>query len=205
MQDDGKITLMIIDDHPMVRDGLEMMLSARRIFKVVKTVASGAEALAHVKAEGVPDIILSDVRMREMDGFETMAKIRRFYPQARVLLLAGMPTVEEAERARKEGAAGYMSKSARIEQLAEAVQEAAHEKTFFAEDTFVPSANILSPRETEVLRCLAEGMNRDQIAKKLFISPETVKSRVKTMFIKLDVPNAAGAVHRGHELGILRA
>ena len=118
MTDDGKITLMIVDDHPMVRDGLEMMLSARRIFRIVKTVASGPEAVAYVRENGIPDVVVSDVRMQGMDGFETLAKIRRFYPDARVLLLAGMPTTVVVERARWAGAAGYMSKSARIEQLA---------------------------------------------------------------------------------------
>ena len=205
MTDDGKITLMIVDDHPMVRDGLEMMLSARRIFKIVKTVACGQEAVAYIRENGIPDVVISDVRMQGMDGFETLAKIRRFYPDARVLLLAGMPTTEEVERARKAGAAGYMSKSARIEQLSEAVQEVANDPSFFAEDSFVPTPSILSPRETDVLRLLAQGLSREQIAEKLCISPETVKSRAKTMMIKLDVSNSAGAVHRGHELGILRA
>ena len=81
----------------------------------------------------------------------------------------------------------------------------AHDPSFFAEDSFVPTPNILSPRETDVLRLLAAGLSREQIAEKLCISPETVKSRVKTMMLKLDVSNSAGAVHRGHELGILRA
>lgn len=205
MTESGEITLIIIDDHPMVRDGLSVMLSARRIFKVVRTFSGGQEALAYIKANGTPDIIISDVRMRDMDGFETLEKIRRLYPEARVLLLAGMPAKDEVARARKAGAAGYMSKSAKIEQLAEAIQEAAHEPSFFAEDTFIPSPSLLSPRETDVLRLLAEGLNRDQIAKKLFISPETVKSRVRTLMIKMDATNAAGAVHRGHELGILNA
>lgn len=205
MSDDGKITLLIVDDHPMVRDGLRMMLTARRLFTVVATRASGQEAVAYVRENGVPDVIISDVRMQGLDGFETLSKIRRFYPHARVLLLAGMPTREEVERARQAGAAGYMSKSARIEQLAEAVQEVAHDPSFFAEDSFVPTPSILSPRETDVLRLLAAGLSREQIAEKLCISPETVKSRAKTMMIKLDVSNSAGAVHRGHELGILRA
>ena len=112
MTDDGKITLMIVDDHPMVRDGLEMMLSARRIFKIVKTVACGQEAVAYIRENGIPDVVISDVRMQGMDGFETLAKIRRFYPDARVLLLAGMPTVEEVERARKAGAASGSEVSA---------------------------------------------------------------------------------------------
>lgn len=205
MTDDKKITLIIIDDHPMVRDGLEIMLASRRIFKIVKTLASGQEAVAYIRGHGAPDVIISDVRMQGMDGFETLAKIKRFYPDARVLLLAGMPTMEEVERARKACAAGYMSKSARIEQLSDAVQEIAHDPSFFAEDSFVPEPRILSPRETDVLRLIAAGLSREQIAAKLCVSPETVKSRVKTLMIKLDVSNSAGAVHRGHELGILHA
>lgn len=205
MTDSTHITVLIIDDHPMVRDGLEIMLCARRIFKVVKTVSGGEEALAFLKSEGCPDVILSDIRMQGMDGFATLQRLRRLYPRCRVLMLAGMPLKTEVEKARIMGAAGYMSKSANIDQLAKAIQEIVHDPGFFAEDSFVPSPNILSPRETEVLELLAQGMKREQIAEKLFISPETVKSRLKTMMIKLDVSNAPAAVHRGHELGILRA
>lgn len=199
------ISIAIIDDHPMVLGGLEVMLAARRIFRVVKTFSSGEDALGFVRKSGCPDIVLCDIRMQGMDGFETLAKIKRFYPKARVLLLAGMPLAVEAERAKAMGAAGYMSKSSDIDRLARAIQEAAENPAFFAEDAFAPPPSILSPRETDVLHLLAQGLNRDEIAAKLCISPETVKSRVKTLMIKLDVPNAAGAVHRGHELGILRA
>ena len=72
MSDDGKITLLIVDDHPMVRDGLRMMLTARRLFTVVATRASGQEAVAYVRENGVPDVIISDVRMQGLDGFETL-------------------------------------------------------------------------------------------------------------------------------------
>ena len=204
MTDDGKITLMIIDDHPMVRDGLEMMLTARRIFKIVKTVACGQEAVAYIKENGIPDVVISDVRMQGMDGFETLAKIRRFYPNARVLLLAGMPTMEEVERARKAGAAGYMSKSADIERLSQAIQEIVEDPAFFAEDSFIPAPSILSPRELDVLRLMAKGLQREAVAAKLGIGSETVKSRTKTMMLKLDVSNAAQAISRAYELGILR-
>lgn len=200
------IDVMIIDDHPLVLGGLEVMLSARRIFRVVKTVSSGEEAIAYVRRlSAPPDVILTDIRMPGMDGFEVLAKIRRIHPSARVLMLAGMPLREEAEKARKMKAAGYMSKSADIDQLAQSIQEIAENPTFFAEDSFVPSPTLLSPRETDVLRLLAEGLQRDAIAARLGISSETVKSRIKTLMIKLDASNAVQAVHRAHELGILRA
>ena len=199
------ITTLIVDDHPMVRDGLAVMLAARRIFKVEHTCSDGEEAVAYVRQHGCPDVILSDVRMPGMDGFEMIAKIRRFYPKARVLLLAGMPLKEESERARKLGAAGYMSKSADINRLSQAIQEIAEDPAFFAEDSFTPSPSILSPRELDVIRLLAKGFQRDAIAARLNISSETVKSRIKTLMLKLDVSNAVQAVSRAYELGILRA
>ena len=199
------ITTLIVDDHPMVRDGLAVMLAARRIFEVAGTCANGEESVAHVRQHGCPDVILSDVRMPGMDGFDMIAKIRRFYPKARVLLLAGMPLREESERAKQLGAAGYMSKSADINRLAQAIQEIAEDPAFFAEDSFTPSPSILSPRELDVIRLLAKGFQRDAIAAKLCISPETVKSRIRTLMLKLDVSNAVQAVSRAYELGILRA
>lgn len=199
------ITTIIVDDHPMVRDGLAVMLSARRIFDVVQVCGDAEEAIAYIRKNGCPDVVLSDVRMPGMDGFALIAKLHRFYPHARVLLLAGMPLREESERAKAGGAAGYMSKSADMDRLSQAIQEIAEDPGFFAEDSFMPSPSILSPRELDVLRLLAKGFQREGIAAKLCISPETVKSRIKTMMIKLDVSNATQAVSRAYELGILRA
>lgn len=189
----------------MVRDGLEVMLSARRIFKVVHCCANGEEAVGYVRDKGCPDIILSDVRMPVMNGFEMTEKLQRLHPGARVLLLAGMPLREESERAREARAAGYMSKSADIERLSQAIQEIVEDPGFFAEDSFIPAPSILSPRELDVLRLMAKGLQRDAVAAKLGIGSETVKSRTKTMMLKLDVSNAAQAISRAYELGILHA
>lgn len=105
----------------MVRDELAAMLAARKSVKVVQTCADGESAVAYVRSNGCPDIILSDVRMPGIDGFETIARLRRYHPRARVLLLAGMPLREECERAKSCGAAGYMSKSADIDRLVQAI------------------------------------------------------------------------------------
>ena len=198
------VTALIVDDHPMVRDGLAAMLAARKSVKVVQTCADGESAVAYVRSNGCPDIILSDVRKPGIDGFETIARLRRYHPKARVLLLAGMPLREECERAKSCGAAGYMSKSADIERLSQALQEIVEDPAFFAEDSFIPAPSILSPRELDVLRLMAKGLQREAVAAKLGIGSETVKSRTKTMMLKLDVSNAAQAISRAYELGILR-
>ena len=199
------VTALIVDDHPMVRDGLAAMLAARKSVQVVQTCADGESAIAYVRSNGCPDIVLSDVRMPGIDGFEAIARLRRYHPKARVLLLAGMPLREECERAKSCGAAGYMSKSADIDRLVQAIEELVANPESFAEDSFVPAPSILSPREMDVLRLMSKGFQRDGIAANLGIGAETVKSRIKSLMLKLDVSNAAQAINRAYELGILRA
>ena len=202
---DARFSVVIVDDHPMVRDGLAVMLEARRLARVVAKTSGVDETVRAVHKLGVPDMVLSDIRMPNGDGFELLKKLRTFWPNIRVLLLAGMPLKEEEARAREGGAAGYLPKSCDIDILADAIKSAvADAKTFICE-SFSPPPSILSPREMDVLKYVAEGKQRDEIAIILGISPETVKSRMKSLMAKLDTTNAPGAVHRAHELGILQA
>jgi len=105
------ISVLIVDDHPVVREGLETMLSTRKGFSVVGLCADGESAVKFCRAKGCPDVIVCDIRMPKMDGFEMIARLRRFYPDAKVLLLAGMPLVIEVEKAASVGAKGYLPKS----------------------------------------------------------------------------------------------
>ena len=100
------ITVMIVDDHPVVRDGLEVLLASEKEFKIHATAATAAEALALCEKKGAPDVLVSDIRMPEMTGLELLPRMRKRYPQTRVLLLAGMPLKSEEEEARAGGAAG---------------------------------------------------------------------------------------------------
>ena len=104
------ISLMIVDDHPMVREGLAAMLESERDFTVSALAATGEEAVA-IGRMAMPDVVLSDIRMPGMDGFGVLAKLREADPAARVLLMAGMPLKEEESRAREEGAKGYLPKN----------------------------------------------------------------------------------------------
>ena len=98
-----------------------------------------------------------------------------------------------------------MSKSADIDRLVQAIEELVANPESFAENSFVPAPSILSPREMDVLRLMSKGFQRDGIAANLGIGAETVKSRIKSLMLKLDVSNAAQAINRAYELGILRA
>ena len=200
------IKIMIVDDHPLVREGMGSMLENESDFKVVAAAANGEEAVKFVRENGCPDVVVSDIRMPGMDGFETLARMRRFYPDVNMLLLAGMPLKVEEEKARAEKARGYLPKSIDWERLVEAIRLASDGKGEFLSESFdEPKRGPLSPRELEVLKFIAIGKTHEEIGIIGSISSETVRSHVKNILRKLDVPNSAGAVNRAYELGILRA
>ncbi len=195
---------MIVDDHPMVREGLEAMLQSEDGFEVVALCSNGEEALAKVQ-EVRPDVLLSDVRMPKMDGFSMLEHVRRLVPETRVLLLAGMPLKEEEFRAKRDGAAGYLPKDVDQDRLSQGIREVAANAEAFVCEEFQAAPSLLTAREMDVLRLVAQGNQRDQIAAALGIGPESVKTHLKGIMTKLSCPNATSAVGRAYELGILRA
>lgn len=197
--------IVIIDDHPVVRDGMSAMLENESDFSVVCAAKSGEDAVDFVRKHGEPSIVVSDIRMPGMDGFETLAKLRRFYPEIRVLLLAGMPLKVEEEKARAEGARGYLPKSLDWERLVSAIRIAAKDGDFIADDFDEPKVGPLSRREIDVLTYIAQGKTHEEIGIIGGISAETVRTHMKSILRKLDCANAPAAVSRAYELGILRA
>ncbi len=198
------ISIVLVDDHPMVREGLEAMLTSEDGFAVVAVAPNAASAL-EACAEHHPNIVLSDVRMPKMDGFALLEQVKDIYPSTRVLLLAGMPLREEEARARKAGASGYLPKSINLDALTAAIRQIAADATYFAKDEFQPPTNdLLTARELDILRGIASGKQREEIGKELGIGLESVKTHAKNILNKLDAPNASRAVSRAYELGILR-
>ncbi len=198
------ISILIADDHPMVREGLAAMLESEEGFEVVGQASNGEVALSEAKRL-VPDVVLSDVRMPKMDGFELLTHLRRALPAARVLLLAGMPLKEEEARARADGASGYLPKDVDLDRLSQTIRDIADNPTVFAAEEFQAAPSLLTAREMDVLRLVAQGNQRDQIASLLGIGSESVKTHLKGIMTKLKCPNATSAVGRAYELGILRA
>ena len=198
------ISIMIVDDHPMVREGLAAMLESERDFSVSALAATGEEAVA-IGGMSKPDIVLSDIRMPGIDGFGVLAKLKAQHPDIRVLLMAGMPLKEEEERAREEGAKGYLPKNVDQDRLVTAIRAIAADETGFVCEEFEAAPSTLTGRELDVLKLVAKGNQRDAIAAALGIGAESVKTHLKGIMTKLGCPNATSAVSRAYELGILRA
>lgn len=199
------ISILIVDDHPVVRGGLEAMLLSEHGFRILACAASGPEALDICRAKGMPDVLLLDIRMPEMDGFQTLLALKKEFPKIRVLMLAGMPLKHEEMRAQELGACGYLSKSAEQDRIVSAIRAIHASPSTFVQENYQPTESVLSQREIEVLEYLSRGLSRDDIALALNISAETVKSHVKSILAKLNASGRAEAVSRGYELGLLRA
>lgn len=199
------IKILIIDDHPVVRDGMASMFENEDDFRVVGAARCGEEAVERCRQQGAPDVVVSDIRMPGMDGFETLARLQRFFPDIHVLMLAGMPLKVEEEKARAAKARGYLPKSLDWERLVAAIRLAAEDGEFLCDGFDEEKVGPLSPREHDVLKYVAMGKTHEEISIIYGISAETVRSHVKNILRKLDCTNAPSAVARAYELGILRA
>lgn len=198
------ISLIIVDDHPMVREGLEAMLSSEDGFEVLG-VAESVEKAVQLCREKKPDLALCDIRMPVEDGFCLLDRVTSEKLTTRVLLLAGMPLKEEEARAKEQGAIGYLPKSIEQEKLSDIIRALMAKHLDFAAETFQPTPSTLTVREMDVLRLVAKGMQREQIAAELGIGLQSVKTYMKNVLVKMHAPNATSAVGRAYELGILRA
>lgn len=203
------IRLLIVDDHPIVRDGLRGMLANDDRFDVVGEAADGAHAvdLARVLE---PDVVLMDLRMPGGDGIPAIARMSQLGLRSRVLVLTTYATQAEVLPAVEAGAIGYLLKDAPVAELVRAI-EAAHR----GESALSPGAAsvlmgrvrdpdpALSQRELDVLRLIADGSTNREIASRLFISEATVKSHILHIYGKLGVNDRAAAVAVGFQRHLL--
>lgn len=198
------IKFVLVDDHPVVREGMEAMLSSEEGYYSLGTAADLEQAM-ELCEKGKPHILLTDVRMPGHDGFDVVREARARFPELRILMLAGMPIVSECTRARELGANGYVSKSAPLELLLKFLRQIKRDPNVFVEDVTENSPDVvLSPREVEVLKCLSKGLERKDIAARLGVSPDTIKWNVGEILKKMDANNATEAVAKGLRAGLIR-
>jgi DNA-binding NarL/FixJ family response regulator len=206
------IRLLIVDDHPVVRDGLRGMFAGADEFEVVGEAADGEEALALVKSMQ-PEVILMDLRMPVMDGVSAIRRLSETGIQTRVIVLTTYDSDRDVVPAIEAGATGYLLKDSPREELFRAVR-AAHR----GESVLAPSVakrlmtqfrstpvEALSERELEVLTLIAQGLTNREAAARLFISEATVKTHLVHIYAKLDVNDRAAAVAKAFERGLLSA
>jgi DNA-binding NarL/FixJ family response regulator len=204
------IKILLVDDHPVVREGLRGMLAAEEDLTVVAEAGGAAEAVAAVRAHE-PDVVLMDLRMPGGDGVEATARVLAQRPAARVVVLTTYETDADILRAVEAGAAGYLLKDASRAELAQAIRAAARGETVLAPSVAAKlvsrmrSPVELSRREIEVLRLVARGRTNAEIGRELLISEATVKTHLLRTFGKLEVSDRTAAVTVALERGILPA
>ncbi|MFD7412654.1 response regulator [Kitasatospora purpeofusca] len=213
-EDATTIRVLLVDDHPVVRDGLRGMFAAAPGFEVVGEAGDGAEALVLVAALR-PDVVLMDLRMPRMDGVTAIRELAERGLPARVLVLTTYDTDADVLPAVRAGATGYLLKDAAREDLFHAVREAARGASVIAptvaakllgqvrEPVGEPAREELSPRELEVLELVAAGSTNREAAARLFISEATVKTHLIHVYAKLGVKDRASAVAAGFNRGLL--
>lgn len=202
------VTVVIVDDHPVVRDGLVGMFSGEAGITVVGEAASGPEALVVVESTR-PDVVLMDLRMGGGDGLDAIAQLRtdgRILP--RILVLTTYNSARDIRTALEAGADGYLLKDARRAELVRAVLDVSVGKPVLTSEALavLTSRNTeQSPtdRELDTLRLMAQGLTNRAIAARLHVSEATVKTHLVHAFDKLGVRDRAAAVRVAYERGLL--
>jgi two component transcriptional regulator, luxR family len=198
------IRLVVVDDHPIVRDGLAGIFALEEDITVVGQAGIGPEALA-VVAERDPDLVLMDLRMPGGDGFAAIRQLRERGGRPRVLVLTTYDTDRDIRRAMAAGADGYLLKDLPRDQLVAAVRELMNGSSTSTSQIGKTHGSqlALTDRETEVLALVADGLTNRAVARRLGISEATVKTHLVHTYAKLGVVDRAAAVREAWERGLV--
>lgn len=205
------VRILIVDDHSVVRQGLQMFLALDPEIEVVGEASNGAEAVEFVK-KVKPDVVLMDLLMPVMDGIEATKTIRRGYADTEVIALTSVLEDNAVVGAIRAGAIGYLLKDTEADELVRAIKAAAAGQVqlspkaaerLMREVRAPESPEKLTDRETQVLRLLAEGKANKEIARDLTISETTVKTHVSNILMKLDVPSRTQAALYAVRIGLV--
>jgi NarL family two-component system response regulator LiaR len=211
------ITLLIVDDHAIVRQGVRAFLETQPDLTVVGEAESGEVAI-QLATEQAPDVVLMDLIMPGLDGVETTRRLKQVSPRSQIIVLTSFHEDEHIFPAIRAGALSYLLKDVAPRELADAVRKAAHGEAVLhprvaarvvqeihgaRRDALNPFTE-LSDRELEVLKLIADGANNEEIAQRLVISEKTVKSHVSNVLSKLHVADRTQAAVYAWREGIVR-
>lgn len=201
----GDIQVLIVDDHTVVRDGLQALITAEPGMKVVGSAADGVEAVRMAR-ELVPDVILLDLVMPRMDGVQTILEIKKDNPDARILVLTSFAENHQVFSAIKSGAMGYLMKDTSSEELIQAIRDTYNYQPAMqpkiarqlmqdiqSQDSKQGSENALTEREIEILQLVALGKTNQEIADDLILSERTVRTHITNILAKLGLSNRTQA------------
>jgi DNA-binding NarL/FixJ family response regulator len=215
---DKKIRIILAEDHTILREGLRALLSADPTFEIVGEAADGREAVRCVEKLG-PDLVMMDLSMPRMTGMDAIREIKKRYRDTKIVALTVHKTEEYLRTTLQAGADGYVLKDATHEELMLAIQNVLKGKTYLSpgvsekviegylegKESQIPSStlSLLSPREREILKLIAEGYKNKEIAADLCISLKTVEKHRANLMKKLDLHNAAALTAYAIEQGLV--
>ena len=214
--DPDRIRVLIVDDHPLFRDGMHGLLDSVSETEVVGEAAGGEEAIS--LAESLqPDVILMDIKMPSMNGLQAMREILNTSPHIRILIVSMLEDDDSVFAAMRAGARGYVPKGANQAEMLRAIRAVANGEAIFGPgiaqrllgffSTSRPSVPPrifpeLTDREAEVLKLIAHGRTNEEIAEQLVLSLKTVRNHVSNIFSKLQVADRAQAIIRARDAGL---
>lgn len=197
------IKIVIVDDHQLFLDGLYSVLSSQPNMEVLFVENDAKTALKKIKNQ-VPDLVITDISMPEMNGIEFIKLLKGDYPEIKILVLSMFANMQSLD-----GIHGYLLKECNMNELLEAVNGIVlKDKKYFSnlqnkQDDFEFKKTILSHREKELIRLISAEYTTAEIAEKMFISKHTVESHRKNIFLKLQVNNIAGLIKKAIYLGVI--
>jgi len=215
-----KKTILIIDDHPLFREGLKAIIGRDAHFEVVGEAGNAREGLRMAKKLG-PDLILVDISLPDQSGIQLTREIRKLLPETRVLIVSMHSKIDYIAEAFQAGATGYVVKDSASERLIKGLEYVSRGEYFLdssvsqqvvkrlmdspAKDEKITDAAYgnLTPREQEVMRLLAEGLSRKEIGEKLFISPKTVENHRANIMNKLGLHSTIELIRYAAKLGLI--
>jgi DNA-binding NarL/FixJ family response regulator len=208
MDDSGRIRVLSVDDHPLLREGLAAIINGEADMVLVSQASNGTDAIQRHR-EFRPDVTLMDLRLPDLSGIDAMMAIRAEFPDARVIILTTFEGDVEIQRALQAGARGYLLKSTPPSDLLQAIRQVHAGKKRVPPDVAAQLAEHMSfesltAREVEVLQQVAGGNRNREIAERLFISEETVKVHLKHIMDKLGANDRTQAIAIGVRRGIIQ-
>jgi DNA-binding NarL/FixJ family response regulator len=203
----GRIRILSVDDHPILRQGIAGLVGGQADMSVVAEASNGREAIQQFRVHH-PDVTLMDLQMPEMSGLDAMIAIRGEFPEARIVVLTTYAGDVQVLRALKAGARGYLLKNSLRRELLETIRAVhAGKKSLSAEVSYQlaehTTDDALTPAEIRVLRLIADGNANKEIAARLSVSEETVKGQVRSILSKLGANDRTHAAMIGLKRGIL--
>lgn len=202
--------IVIVEDNEFFREALTLLINSSNHYEVINTYASCEEAILEIDKDA-PSIVIMDLNLPGLDGIEGTRTIKKKFPSANILIISQAGNIESVFEAFSAGAVGFLTKDMDYIGLMEGIKEVEEGGSpmskkiarSFVESFHCNYTSPLSDRETEVLKLLAKGKTYKEIAERLFVHPETIKSHLKNIYIKLDVHNKTDAIMKALNKRIL--